>query len=496
MAEVQVPFAVQEGNSSSPQNSQETLVNMWAEVETGGRKKLIRRQRPGLSHLNVGETAAYNSTNVDSSVGMKVIERYGALYFFGLDSFMVWFDTLTEERGSIGFGSVALDAFVAGVNVRCGVVFNDNGDVFIVAEGQAVNIPVASLRATPSAVYPGSYTTLTGLSDIATPDDVAVGTVAFLAGRGVFNVPNTGTFYWTDINDFTTIDALSFATAESFQDPILRVFTLNNQLILWGSYSTEFWVPTSSADSPFQPITNATMNRGIAGPYALAADDNTVFWLGDDGIVYRLDGYRPSRVSTASIERVIADQPIGDRAGCDGFVYTFDGQKFVTFRFGSVSIQYNVATGLWNLATSGERSAWMVMGSANRASEFLLTPTGPVTIDDTVNTDQGATIYRKMISAPADANGKRITVSDLLLDVEVGRMAEGVEPKIMLRFAKDGEQFGNTKTRSLGTTGNYKRRVMYRNLGQGRRATIEVSMSDDVSLKVMNAVANVKVDNS
>ncbi len=43
------PFSFQEGDAGVAQNSQETLVNMYAEIETSGKSKLVRRQRPGLN---------------------------------------------------------------------------------------------------------------------------------------------------------------------------------------------------------------------------------------------------------------------------------------------------------------------------------------------------------------------------------------------------------------------------------------------------------------
>ena len=61
-------------------------------------------------------------------------------------------------------------------------------------------------------------------------------------------------------------------------------------------------------------------------------------------------------------------KPEGDRAACDGMAFTMEGQKFIVFRFGAVSIMYNIATGLWNLATTGENQSWQVMGSAFRTS--------------------------------------------------------------------------------------------------------------------------------
>ena len=48
---IEIPFALQEGDSGVTQNSRETLINMYVEVGTSGRSQVVRRQRPGLHRI-------------------------------------------------------------------------------------------------------------------------------------------------------------------------------------------------------------------------------------------------------------------------------------------------------------------------------------------------------------------------------------------------------------------------------------------------------------
>lgn len=451
MADVEIPFAAQIGESSVAQNSREKLVNMYAEIETSGRKRVLRRQRAGLRQV-------YAITGEK-----RAIERYNDLHYCVIGSTFYSFDGTTLMT----LGTLATNTG------RCFIIFDDNGKVMV--SDQATG-------------YTWSGVTF---ATVTTPGSVGVGTLAYQGGFGIFNVPNAGQFYITALNNFTSVDALDFATAESAPDPIRRVFVDHNQLMLAGSRSIEIW-QLSGAAFPFTPYQNAQIERGLVGPTAMAAEDNTVFFIGDDCVAYRLEGYRPVRISTGAVERAILAVPSGSQALCDAFVYTSGGQKFVNFRFpGVITLQYNLATGYWNYAQSFGYRDWQVVGSAGHQSSYLLTPTGIAVLDESINTDESGIMQRLAVSAPGDANGHRLSVQSLLLDVEVGRAATGVSASVMLRFAPDGETFGNSKTRALGLTGKYGTRVIYRNLGMGRKPVIEVSCTDDVRFDVMAAVATV-----
>ena len=96
-------------------------------------------------------------------------------------------------------------------------------------------------------------------------------------------------------------------------------------------------------------------------------------------------------------------------------------------------------------------------------------------------------MQRAGISAPIYADGREISLHSFWLDCEVGRMAEGVEPVISLRLARDSETFGNERSRSLGTTGDYRRRVTWRGCGMGRKIAVQFSMTDNATLAIMGA---------
>lgn len=434
---VELPFAVQKGDNGVTQNSRERLINMYAEPEVSGRSRIVRRQRPGLTLVQAQD---------DLKRGIARFEN--GHYFVARNKVFKWDGSTLQQLGAINT-SIGPVTFIT-----------DDSDNVLISDG--------------TSAYHWDGTTLT---NVVTP--TAVGTLEFIDGFGVYNRPGTDRFYISALNDLTDWDALDFATAESAPDPIIRVFVDRDELLLFGTKTIEVWRNTGAQAFPFG--FNTVLQRGCLAAMSVASEDNTLFWLGDDAIVYRLDGYRPARVSTHPIEELITDAP--NKSEARAFIYTVDGHKFYTLTFpGYATVQYNIATGLWNTAQTFGHQDWEVVGGAGRAVDYYLINAGIVTLDASKNTDNGVTMERGGISAPVHDNGRRIRLPEFWLDAEVGRGNDG---QVMLQVSRNGEEFGNVRTRGLGALGQYRTRAVWRHLGQAREFSLKVTMTDDVPFKIM-----------
>lgn len=444
MAEFEIPFGNQEGRSSVAQNSRETLINMFAEIETSGRRKLVRRQRMCLDpvHALIGEKRAIEKAN-------------GLHYLIVKDKFYTFDGAALTECGTLDTESGP-----------CTMIFDDNGDV-LMSDGVTAYHWTGVVFSKPETIS-------------------EVGTLTFLGGFAVYNEPGMGRFWWSGVNDMQAWDGLDFATAEGKPDVLVRVFEDHRELWLFGEETVEIWALSGGTDSPFTP--QASMERGCGAALSVVGEDNSVFWLGDDWIVYRADGYRPVRVSTHSVERRIDELPEEARRACVAFTYTDQGHKFLTFRFpGFLTLQYNIATGFWNEARTFNRPDWEVLGPSFTKTDFVLTRAGISRPRRGLNTDDGVVVERGGVSAPIAQGAQRIVLRTFFLDCEVGRAAIGVTPKVMLRTARDGETFGNERVRDLAAEGNYARRAIWRNCGMGRRITVAVMLTDDVEFTILGA---------
>lgn len=449
-----IPFAVQKGETGIAQNSDETLVNMFAEVTTSGRSQLVRRQRPCLRR------------KVALAGEKRAIERHkGVHYLVSGATFYTYDGTTLTSRGTLSTSTG-----------RCTIIFNDLDDAMI-SDGEN-----------------GYHWNGTILATVTKDPAMNVGTLAYLGGYGVANDIGTGKFYSTQANDFSDFDALDFATAESDPDPLYRVFSDHNELWMGGQRTMEIWQLSGSGDFPFSPLSAAKMERGIAAPLSMASEANTVIWLGDDLVVYRGDGYRPNRVSTYAIERAIRQVESPE----DGYalLYQYDGHKFYALTFpDELTVVLDLTTGFWCFNTSeGTDGAWDVVGSAGKYTDYVLTPDAICEFTDEVNRDDGATVTRLARSAPGDADGARITITELFADCEVGHADAGAE--VFLRFAPDAETFGTARPRSLGETGDYSARPVWRGVGQGRKPTIELYATGDFNFSIMGVKINAGISSS
>lgn len=446
---IEVPFAALEGDGGVQQNSRESLVNMYAEPAASGKKRLIRRQRPGLTLL-------------EAKTGLKrgVFKFSHGHYAVIRDEFYSYDGTTLTLRG-------VLDTSTGNVTM----VTDDNGDV-AVSDG-------ATLYHWDSSTNTFSKPTTQS----------TVGTLGFVGGYAYYHQPNTDTIWYSALNDMTSWGALDFFRAESESDRMVRVFVDNGELILMGNQTTEIWRPIANVDIPVGQ--NAVMKRGCLAPYSVASDDNTTFWLADDKIVYRMDGYRPARISTHEIEDWI--EGASDAATAKALIYTYRGSKFYTLTIpGYGTKQYNIATGFWNAAKTLEQDDWDLVGGAGNAVDYYLNASGFVVLSGAVNKDISMLMERIGISAPVHADERRMKFRKFQLDCEVGTVAEGTsEPEVSLSVSRNGETFGTERLRGLGATGDYLREVVWRNLGESKQFTLKFSVTDDVNFAVIGAYADI-----
>ena len=86
--------------------------------------------------------------------------------------------------------------------------------------------------------------------------------------------------YFSDVNNATSIQPLSFFDAETYTDRTVRIARYKDDLIAFGENSIERFSATSSATTPFRRIKAATSAVGYVG--GLASFENDLFFVGRD----------------------------------------------------------------------------------------------------------------------------------------------------------------------------------------------------------------------
>jgi hypothetical protein len=341
----------------------------------------------------------------------------------------------------------------------------------------------------------------------------------FIDGYVIFNQPGTQKFWITNLYS-TVINPLGFASAEGQPDILIGLLADHRELWLYSSTHAEVWYDSGNANFPFAFIQGAYISHGIAAPFSSARLDNTIFWLGADefgnGIVWRADGYTPLRISTYAIEQAIQRYPtISDAIA---WTYQQDGHSFYVLNFpsGNATWVYDAATGAWHergyLGTLALNDGTLNQGRAiNHSFAFgkhLVgdRETGLVYQMSPAFADDDAREVLRLRAAPYINNeNKRITFHQFQLAMEVGQgnpgdptLPEPVDPQISLRWTNDGGYTWSPYLQiSMGVSGAYLQRVIWRRLGQSRTRAFEVSTGQrGITLSMYAAYLELEGSNS
>jgi hypothetical protein len=261
---------------------------------------------------------------------------------------------------------ITVDSYTAGATVlllaTTGTIANgdtikiamDDGSTFSTTvsgspTGTPGSIQVTLASALPSALSVGAVCKVPTLvlGQITAPAFMAAATVSYFDGYFVFEANGTNQFFISANADGTQYDGNDFASAQANPDRLLAVINYHEQLLLAGTKTIEVWYDAGAANFPFQRFDGAFIQRGLAAPLAWVKEDNSVFWLGEDGIFYRLfEGYQPRRVSTFGTETAWGQYP--SWADASAYVVTMEGHKwiFLSFPQGPATWCYDISSGL------------------------------------------------------------------------------------------------------------------------------------------------------
>ena len=352
------------------------------------------------------------------------------------------------------------------------------------------------------------YNTSTSiLGAITDPDFPGAGSVGYIDGYFVFNEPNSQRFWVTAILDGTSINALDFASAEGYPDNVIALIVDHLEIFLFGTTSVEVWYDAGTPDFPMARIQGAFMEVGCEAAYSVAKLDNSVFFLGSDargrGLVYRINGYTPARISNNALEYAI--QSYGNITDAIGYTYQQGGHPFYVLIFPSAGATwvYDVSTQLWH-----ERAGFSNGQFTRHRSNCQMSFNDQIVVGDyqdgrvyAFDLDvfaDGGQIQRWLRSWRALPTGqntlKRTAQHSLQLDCETGvglNSGQGSDPQAMLRWSDDGgHTWSNEHWKSMGAIGNYGFRTIWRRLGMTekiRDRVYEVSGTDPVKIAIMGA---------
>ena len=351
------------------------------------------------------------------------------------------------------------------------------------------------------------------IDDVGNPNTPQAGsTCTYMDSYLVTHENGTATFSISDNNNGLSWDGLDQAQKEGSPDQIVAVAMFHRNLIIFGQYTSEIWYDSGATTFPFAPIQGVYMETGCAAPFSVCNIDNTVYWVGYDkkgwGMVFKLNGYLPQRVSNHAIEKVINDT--GSAPLINAYAYQEEGHSFIVINAPNLgtTLVYDASQDMWH-----ERQSIDFSGNLTRdRAGFHAFAFGQHLYFDyqTADVYTGSLNYymdgvqplrRIRISPHMHKDLKYIFFRSLQIDMETGvgldgSPAIGADPQGILKYSNDG---GYTWSKeyycSLGKIGAKKARVRYKNLGRARDRVWWFEIVDPVKSVLVDAVMDAQEGN-
>lgn len=324
---------------------------------------------------------------------------------------------------------------------------------------------------------------------------------------------DTGRFQISTLEDATAWNILDFTRVSEYPDKAIALFVDHREVWVFGPKATVVYADTGNALFPFDPIPGAFIEQGIAAIWSVAKADNSIFWLGGDergqGIAWRANGYTPQRVSNHAVEYAWSQySTISDVVA---YSYQDQGHIFYVLYFptGNATWVYDCSTSMWH-----QRGAWDIPTARFKAhfsrchmyifGKHLVGDwnTGNI-YDMNINflTDNMQSIRRVRRAPHVSNEAEWIFHSEMQVDLETGLgpqppLIDGFGnnrgPQAMLKWSDDGgHNFSNEYIVDCGQSGNYKTRAIWRRLGRSRSRVYELSVSDPIFWRIVDAYLKV-----
>ena len=459
---MRIPFAIHAYQSDSLRLSAQQLVNWYAEkMPPDAKARVAVFPTPGLTSFASAGTGPIRGTH--NFNGTLCVVSGGVFYTVDSAGTATSQGNVTGSAESVSMASSATQLMVL------------SGDT-----------------AADAFIWDG-----TTLAPVTDADFAASTDVTFIDSYFAFARSNSGQWHISDSGDGTSYDALQFATAEGAPDQLVSIEAEHLEMWLFGQRTTEVWYNAGTGTPPFSRITNAFIERGLRAKHSVAKDDNSVFWLGDDEVIYRAEGYVPKRISTHAIEKAMRGYQ--DTTTATAWSYTRGGHKFYVINFEEATWCFDISTGLWHTRESRDTignslGRWRVDYGVKIYGKDLVGDysTGDIyALDHEVFTENGTVIRRLATSPPIHNEAEWVFMPKLQIEMEVGvglTTGQGSDPQIMLRWSDDGgNTWSNEKWRNLGKKGEYKNRVRWTKLGKTRERIFELSITDPVYASIIAA---------
>lgn len=339
----------------------------------------------------------------------------------------------------------------------------------------------------------------------------------FYDGYTIGALNNSTQIIQSNVLDATTWQSLAFDKITSFPDNLTAVYSDELSLYAFGPKISEVQVDIGSIPYAFQKIAGVLIQSGCLAIFSIQKVANTVMWLASDiagsPFIASMESYAAKTISTPPINEFLARCTISQLQVAYSWAYREAENHFYCITVGGVTWCYDLKMDMWH-----KRS---VNGGVDLPQCYVYWQGNHIVGDVKGNLyvmSQNYSFYgngsgandipltRMRTCQHIIPNGMTAFVRELQIEMQVGygftsdsnllnQPASTATPLVTLEISRDfGNIWHTVGTRSLGATGKYMTRVIFRNLGRFRKAaTFRLIISDPVAVFITGARADILV---
>lgn len=334
----------------------------------------------------------------------------------------------------------------------------------------------------------------TTLSSVEIPDGQMVSDVTSLDNYFIVGILNSNRFYWVAPGK-TTIDALSFASAERNPDDIVTMISVGDELWSIGQSTVEIFTDSGDAAAPFLRIPGRVYQLGCEDKQSvvrtLKESLPCLIWVTPSKEVVLAQGV-PSKISNESVEELLKQS-----SSFTGWSFRTNKHDFYVLTTDKVTVVYDLTLGLWYRWSSYLQDTWKALSGiqindqvyavSDKSGEIYTLTYQPkdLTLDFLV-CEVGGFIPNPTNSA--------IACNSVTLFLNYGYSdSYSKNPLIEFRWSDDGgSTWGTYVQGELGSRGNYDTDVRYRSVGQIKKPGryVEFRFSEIQNFRLDGAITN------
>ena len=448
--QIEVPLSsdVAEGDVSGD----ETLINLYPRVSDGGKYQFTLTNSPGLAFF--AELPTFPVIGLYNTVGKRFAVTPTRFY-------ELFSDGRSREIGEVALGS------------RIDIA--DNGLQIVIVDGvsgYSYDIDADEITKIEAEFFHPA-------SSVTEQD-----------GYFIFNKAGTNFFFITSLLSVDFPGDTQEAGGKT--DPLVKVLSDHREVFLFGTKTTRVQYNSGDADFPFELNQGAYIEKGCAAPHTVVKQNNTVYFIGSDLMIYELTGYTPRRISTHAVESSIASVDLSDAFA---YAHQENGHLFytVTIPAKKLTWRFDISTRKWHICKD-----YHFGRHRSNCADFF---DGKTLVGDFQSgriyqmvsnyyTDDGAPIEREVILPTINFGRDFTALNSFELDMSSGvglTTGQGDDPIAELTFSKDGKTFSNIKQAKIGKKGKYLTRVKWNRLGSARQFMIKIRITDPIPIDIGGA---------